>query len=492
MATKDYINKISQGDCLELLAELDDNSVDSIITDPPYGLSNHSRKEVNECLRCWLDGKPYKPKGEGFMGKAWDAWVPDPDVWRECLRVLKPGGTALVFAGTRSMDLMSMSLRLSGFELRDSINYMHESGGAPYLSYMYGSGFPKSLNVGKSLDKMQGNEREIIGSEQVDIGIQSGSMHAGRESNVITRDLTKGSSPFEGYGTALKPSFEPIILAMKPNDGSYAENALKWGVAGLNIDGCRIGTENIKCGNAFIGNNEGRYNFNNGTIKEWVGNTSTGRFPANTILGCACEGDTHSPNCPVAILDEQSGVSKAGNAIRSKSGGKTFGGDNIKPLMEDMSYNDTGTASRFLYTAKASKSERNEGCEELGNNLKEGVIQEYGSIRENRGAGYEKASVGRNTHPTIKPLLLMEYLCKLTRTPTGGIVLDPFAGSGTTLIAAHRTKRDFIGFELDSDYVKIANARLAYWRKPEREREKITNRQKIIEKNAEPTQMKLV
>jgi DNA modification methylase len=156
---------LHQGDCLDVMRGMDANSVDTVVTDPPYGLSDHNPQAVIDCLRSWLDGDAYHSDKKGFMGKAWDAWVPGPDVWRECLRVLKPGGMMLVFAGTRSMDLMSLAIRLAGFELRDSIGYAHDGGGAPLMAWTYGQGFPKSLAIDKALEKAIVAEIEKQGHE---------------------------------------------------------------------------------------------------------------------------------------------------------------------------------------------------------------------------------------------------------------------------------------------------------------------------------------
>ena len=239
------------GDCLETLRGMPDNSVDSVVTDPPYGLSDHKPGEVVACLQAWLAGEVYAPNGKGFMGKSWDAWVPGPEVWLECLRVLKPGGHVLAFAGTRSMDLMSMALRLAGFELRDSIGYAHDGGGAPLMAWTFGSGFPKSHDVSKAIDREAGAEREkkkIAYSTNVlaqGIGVDRPWMLEAKKNGYHEVDgdtpSTESARQWQGWGSALKPAWEPILLARKPLQGTIAQNVLAWGTGALNIDGCRVG-----------------------------------------------------------------------------------------------------------------------------------------------------------------------------------------------------------------------------------------------------------
>jgi site-specific DNA-methyltransferase (adenine-specific) len=381
-----------EGDCFEVMRELPDNSVDAIVTDPPYGLSREP--DIEEVLRHWLAGDDYQHRGGGFMGKTWDSFVPGPAVWREVFRVVKPGGHILCFAGTRTVDLMSISLRLGGFEIRDC------------LQWLYGSGFPKSLDVSKAFDKHAGVEREIIGvkispdgkPQTSRVPNSNGRYHVEshtvmnsptRHNPYITKPVTELAKKWNGWGTALKPAVEPIILARKPlSEATVAENVLKWGTGGLNIDGCRIGTEvrnNPQAGfirrgrtdeEVFFGTDKNRPE---GTVKV------TGRFPANVIL------------------DEE-----AGRMLDEQQEG----------------------ASRFFYVAKASRSERTHG----------GKVE--------------------NNHPTVKPIKLMRYLCRLI-TPPGGTVLDPFAGSGTTLIAAVEEGFSVIGIEREPEYCEIIRKRMA-------------------------------
>ncbi len=233
---------LHQGNCLDILKTLADSSVDSCVTDPPYGLSDHNPKEVHACLSAWLAGEPYQPKGKGFMGKSWDAWVPGPEVWREVMRVLKPGGHLLAFAGTRSMDLMSMAVRLAGFELRDAIGYAHDGGGAPLLSWVYGEGFPKSMDISSKIDQAAGAVRpDKITGGHMGISISGGDARNDRAQDIHTEvkseinkgdkmrgtPVTEDAKKWAGWGTALKPSYEPVILAQKPyGESDFIEVAI--------------------------------------------------------------------------------------------------------------------------------------------------------------------------------------------------------------------------------------------------------------------------
>ena len=319
----DY-NTIINDDCLHAMQGLEDNTIDSIVTDPPYGLS--------------------------FMGKDWDHGIPGVVFWQEALRIAKPGCHLLAFGGTRTFHRLAVAIEDAGWEIRDTV------------MWVYGSGFPKSLNIGK-----------------------------------------QGVEGYEGYGTALKPAWEPVIVARKPIEGTVANNVLKWGTGALNIDGCRVGTENT------LRTNGKTAIWSEGGMNTKQGGSIEGRFPANLIHDGSDEVVSGFPNV------------KAGVAIRHRSGGKNCHSDINKPPMDDMGYGDSGSASRFFYCAKASKSERGEG----------------------------------NNHPTVKPLALMRYLCRLV-TPPDGVVLDPFCGSGSTLVGALQEGFRYLGIEKDPDYVNIA------------------------------------
>jgi site-specific DNA-methyltransferase (adenine-specific) len=538
------MNKVIQGNCLEVLKTLPDNSVDSIITDPPYEI--------------------------GFMGKKWDSTgiAYNVKLWKECLRVLKPGGHILAFGGTRTYHRMACAIEDAGFEVRDQIQWI------------YSTGFPKSFNIGKAVDKLQGGER--IPYEREDFVKRSNKIEQ-RKSQCICGEkgkYTKGTSEWEGWGTALKPAHEPICMARKPlAEKTVAENVLKWGTGGINIDECRIVcTDKSKFP-------EGIYDQN--TDIKWRANKRNkdnypdGRFPANVIHDGSDEVEKCFPN-----------VGKStGGRIGNKGSPLNMTGNNYEK--GDPGYGDSGSASRFFqhcpitkedleynrifYGSKASKRERNMGLDKLviisimkiwkENNiikekelaqllmdtdiLRKRDIEEFG-IQNKKGlewntvlfgkdlmekyqrdvvsiigteinsitplkiwnwlnflltkeytldVKYEmenggnpvanaenykpliitinekmasrlgvknvvegtqlKISVkdGSNIHPTCKSLSLMRYLCRLI-TPPKGIVLDMFAGSGSTLIAAKQEGFNYIGIEREEDYIKIAEARL--------------------------------
>ena len=546
------------------MKKLDDNSVDSIVTDPPYGLS--------------------------FMGKKWDYDVPSVAIWREALRVLKPGGHLLSFAGSRTYHRMAVNIEDAGFEIRDQI------------MWIYGSGFPKSHNISKGIDKKLGAEREMIRKPfspqqmmmkdgQNERPWQNKAKELGYHETASDEPASPEAKQWQGWGTALKPAHEPVVVARKPLIGTVAENILEHGVGGINIEESRVGDEHFiqeaseyepskgvfsdvkrsakeyngrfpaniifdaeaaailneqsgdcKTGaiepyisdgsnSAFISDVSPRdfkqeassggasrffkeVNFSEqehtpivlarkpieGTVAENVlehgvgginidecriGNgghlkwetprgmgglgiygkandlgpstatkSAIGRFPANIILDAEAG----------AILDEQSGESigaKGTGLTATESRGRVNINNSVGGINR-VGYEDKGGASRFFYCAKASTGERNEGLESLESQTMGNHQSSLEGGKMLTGSGNERSNAKNNFHPTVKPIALMEYLCRLV-TPKGGTVLDPFMGSGTTGIAATRLGFEFIGIDMTPEYIELAATRIAYW-----------------------------
>lgn len=543
-------NKIIQGDCIDVIKTLETNSVDTIITDPPYGLS--------------------------FMGKKWDYDVPSIEIWKECLRVLKPGGTALIFAGSRTQHRMAVNVEDAGFILKDCI------------MWLYGSGFPKATDISKQLDK--GHKRKVVGEKKTpdgkkwserrpngDItGYKGNKEEKENTQGLETEPATEEAKLWNGWKShGLKPAYEPILVAMKPNDGTYANNALKWGVSGLNIDGGRIGTEEISTHNAPKGTFAGGEMDRGSDTDSYK--SHTGRFPANILL------DEEAAK----ILDEQSGELKSGGATYNIGINNNWLGKNKKKIVSTVK-GDKGGASRFFKVITNSKEDICQQKKSLNVNTAETlllitsptdeVVKIYSALKAvspsldlvssylnalsaekelksieinvvqelvqtliigirvatgdqvivplfqidltqelllntlielknlvsfveqkkqkdiiqtiknlNKLCGYAENTTYSSTqarfkyqpkasksernagceniergcfHPTVKPLKLMEYLCRLTATPTGGVCLDPFAGSGTTGVACQNTGRDYILIEREEEYIPIIKARL--------------------------------
>jgi site-specific DNA-methyltransferase (adenine-specific) len=369
------------GDCLNVLATLPAESVDSIVTDPPYGLS--------------------------FMGKKWDYDVPSVEIWEQCLRVLKPGGHLLAFAGTRTQHRMAVRIEDAGFEIRDMI------------AWVYGSGFPKSLDVSKAIDKAAGAEREVVGVSSVTGNRVSPTWKDGSglqgNTNLLTAPSTEAAKQWAGWGTALKPSLEPITVARKPLRGTVAANVLQYGTGGLNVDGCRVGMEErprLEAG--FVRNgrtDEEVFATGYGRPKE-INGTVSGRWPANIIHDGSDE--------VVGLFPDRKTTWVSPSHANNRSG--DFLGELKHPGQQG--FNDTGSAARFFYTAKADASERRD-----------------------------------SKHPTVKPVALMRYLVRLV-TPIGATVIDPFCGSGTTLEAAMLESCKAIGIEMNPEYCGDAVERL--------------------------------
>ena len=428
----DETTKVIHGDCIETMNQMEPESVDAIVTDPPYGL--------------------------GFMGKKWDGLPPSLEWAEACYRVLKPGGHIAAFGGTRTWHRLAVAIEDAGFEMRDS------------LAWLYGSGFPKSMNVGKAIDKAAGAEREVIGTRIKHGGATPTPGHHGdhgptrdewRDSRPseayeipVTAPATPEAAQWDGWGTALKPAFEPIVLARKPlAEKTVARNVLEYGTGAINVDACRIATDdNLNGGGYSDTTTTGTFLLDgagsvdelralaaagektpNGrdaqatlaralAAKERVGEyvQPSGRWPANVLL------DQHT----AAWVDEQSGIAPAKAGRTGKRGGSSWHGqkgigspDKVGTWPADPG----GGASRFFYTAKAPKRER--------------------------------PNVDGIQHPTVKPLAIMEWLISLV-TPPNGVLLDPFAGSGTTLEAAQKLGFKSIGIEAEGTYLPLIDQRL--------------------------------
>jgi len=448
--------QLLNGNNLDLLRAMPDNSVDSIVCDPPYGLGKEP--DALAMLRDWIETGHHDVKSKsGFMGKTWDAFVPQPVQWRECLRVLKPGGHLLAFAGTRTQDLVALGLRLAGFEIRDLV------------MWCYGSGFPKSLDVGKALDKMAGAEREVVGTRKAKGGENLNTLsRGGKDSDdakgcgaygqgakQVTIDIpetapaTEAAQQWDGWGTALKPALEPITLARKPLEGTVAANVLAHGTGALNIDGCRVETDDNLNGGAY---SNGSKDLGEATsyatgVNAGVFVQPAGRWPANLIHDGSDEVTGLFPESKTTANKQSDNrtVLKAGDSLQmNKAGVRT----------PENSHTDSGSAARFFYAAKVSAKERNEDLEHLPDHDWQGdgaAVPE----RENRPFNPSK-----NHHPTVKPIALMRYLCRLI-TPPGGTVLDPWMGSGSTGKACGAEGFSFIGMEMEKAYFTIAQARVS-------------------------------
>ena len=471
------------GNCLDVLKTLKDNSIDSIVTDPPYGLS--------------------------FMGKKWDYDVPSVEMWSECFRVLKPGGHLLSFSSARTYHRMVVNVEDAGFEIRDQI------------MWVYGSGFPKSLNIGKAIDKRRGNNDTIrswlkslgdrdelakaaqVTPRQIDhyigentpcpqmltyerfilicdyfknypdwsdtmfpkvgkkIGEKTHSRSGGNDyakvvgskSNQKIEDInelaTDEAKQYEGWGTALKPSHEPIVMARKPIiEKTVANNVMEHGTGAINIDDCRV---KLQDGESYTINtwDDDAKPFGGGAGNPFTGRQETkGRWPANFI---------HDGSEEVLEGFPDTKPSRKGKPRGTKKKGMFANSDFNKVGTE---HNDEGTASRFFYCPKANKKERNKGCEGISKKPRSTANKMMGQSGEMKtGSGNDRTTDFHNNHPTVKPIELMKYLCRLV-TPKKGTVLDPFMGSGTTGIAAKLEGFSFVGIELDAEYLEIAKLRI--------------------------------
>ena len=460
------------GDCIEQMQKLKDEGklVDSVVTDPPYHLTSIVERYGKDGSAPAKDKDGlYQRQARGFMGKEWDGGdiAFRTDTWKLAYDLLKPGGYLLAFSASRNYHRMAVAIEDAGFEIRDQI------------MWIYGSGFPKSLNIGKAIDKRLGNEREVVGEVRAGKNALGQDSGWNKHNNRTEIEVTKGNSEYEGWGTALKPAHEPIVMARKPLEGSNIDNVLKYGTGAINIDGCRIETdpevddmlrevERVQRdeNNVWSNENSGFKNENNNL----TGVRKDGRYPANVM---------HDGSDVVKEIFPQTSKS-----VSTKRTRKTIGSFGM-PNDTTPEYDDEGTAARYFYCPKTSAEERNRGLESFtakpmawGNQakaeLKRGNLdfkgkgtayKDRGLFEHNRnqekgdGSKHNKVALRLNTHPTVKPQELMKYLCRLV-TPKGGVVLDPFMGSGSTGMAAKDEGFDFIGIEKEQEYFEIAEARI--------------------------------
>lgn len=415
------------GECRAVMGTMPENSVDAIVCDPPYDLTS-GKKGGTGAASLNLNspaGRSRISTGGGFMGKTWDGTgvAFDPETWQIAMNILKPGGFLLAFGGSRTFHRLTCAIEDAGFEIRDC------------LSWLYGSGFPKSLDVSKAFDKAAGAEREVVGVRQghEDFVTRIDAHSAGtrtegwdrpwkedpdkvRDSHMETAPATDLAKQWDGWGTALKPSWEPIVMARKPLIGTVIANVQEYGTGALNIDACRIGDDGgcKVTGDAGTRPSVSAYGDGlNGKFGEPV--PGLGRWPANVILDEEV----------AAELDERIGPTQAGKPREDRGLGGFWTESTGVPAGPQ--YGDEGGPSRYMYCAKASAEER----------------LEVNNVR----------------HPTQKPIALMKWLVKMV-TPPGGIVLDPFAGSGTTLVAAEMDGFESIGIEMTEEYLPIIEARV--------------------------------
>lgn len=463
--------QIVNGDMLEVLKDYRDNSFDALLCDPPYGFK--------------------------FMGKGWDYSVPTVAQWAECLRVLKPGASLVAFGGSRTYHRLACAVEDAGFELRDQ------------LCWLYAKGFPKSQNISLALDKAAGAERSVVGTRTLTgnaamslkdkggtYGVQVGTVPP--KTIDVTAPATELAQLWDGWGTALKPGHEPIVLARKPLDGTMVQNVTAWGVGGLAIDACRIGSDGLNGGGCepidggrwpanllfshsdrctLLGTEPGHgYARNRQTdgahpFGNAAGSEFTSEAVAETVEVWQCAED-----CPVRIFDVEVGPRASGVAVRRNGGGENlFSGlksnsSYVLPRIvgkPDVGYLDGRTnPSRFFFSSKVSTKEREAGCEGL-------ALHSAGEVteREDETAGLDSPRAGagrtggaRNHHPTLKPIGLTTWLAKLIAPPVPGAILVPFAGSGSEMIGCLKAGWGaVVGIEREAEYVEISRARLKHW-----------------------------
>ncbi len=410
------VYELYHGNNMEIMPTLKAESIDAIITDPPYEL--------------------------GFMNKKWDksGIAYNVDMWRECLRVLKPGGYLLSFGGTRTYHRIACAIEDAGFVIH------------PMIAWIFGSGFPKATNLSKQFDKQAGAEREVVGKGKAGktaLGQSSGwNKTYNPHEYSITTSTTPEAKQWDGwyYGLqSLKPAIEPICMAQKPIDGKrMTDNVRKWGVGAINVDGCRVGNSifhNSYCKpkQGYMSDEKGA---SGGAFSKEGANIVQGRFPANVILDGSEE-----------VLSEfaKAGMSRS-KRQKVSNVGTIWGAKNT--TIDIRGHNDFGTPARFFYCSKASKAERNMGLDGKNESTVDDGRQKAIDNPFQRGKTPRK-----NTHPTVKPIALMRYLCRLV-TPPNGTILDPFMGSGSTIIASLQKGFHAIGIEKESEYLEIAKRRI--------------------------------
>jgi len=415
--------EIKQGDCRQVMATMAAESIDAIVCDPPYGLS--------------------------FMGKGWDHGVPGVEFWIEALRVAKPGAHLLAFGGTRTYHRLACAIEDAGWEIRDCV------------MWVYGSGFPKSHDVGKAIDKQLGAKRDRVrtpyklglGSANTVGGDTRGegrpwiekAKALGYHEHDGIEPVTAAAAAAAGWGTALKPAWEPIIVARKPLAGTVAENVLAYGTGGINVDGCRVGTDVMtKTKSTGKVKSENRSMSGANYSREDAGSV-IGRWPANLVHNGSDEVVQLFPDA-VGLV----GATREGGDKSIFNGG---GHQQVNKQRIVGGVKDFGSAARFFYCAKASKADRDDGVA--------GVAGIAGGLTGRNNGSLGSVTMRKNHHPTVKPTSLMRYLCRLV-TPSGGLVLDPFCGSGSTGKAAVIEGFRFVGIEREPEYAEIAAARIKH------------------------------
>lgn len=427
------MNVVHKADVLDALRAMPDNSFHGCLTDPPYGLS--------------------------FMGHQWDHGVPSVEVWREVLRVLRPGAHLLAFGGTRTFHRLTCAIEDAGFEIRDC------------MSWLYGSGFPKSLDVSKAIDREAGAVREVVGvaadfardgarrktdGSHVKAGANVGNDPIGdRWGTPVTAPATTAARQWDGHGTALKPAWEPIILARKTLEGTVAANVQAYGTGAINVDGCRVATSDNRT-RANSGSKGGGGCFGD-SAKYTNDNHPSGRWPANVVL------DEEAG----AALDAQSGTLRNGGQNATSLSRSPRGASGLDSLTKGTARpGDSGGASRFFYCAKASRAERDAGLEGFAvvTRAEQTRRKEGSAGSKNPAAGSGSTEGGRNVHPTVKPLALTTYLSRLILPPVEGTrLLVPFCGSGSEMIGGLRAGWSHVeGIDSWDVAVRIARARLAH------------------------------